>query len=126
MSKPLRVVRALFLVTLAIDTESSLATPKPPLEIEIVSSRADMVSGGDALVDVRAPAGTPLTDLTLTLNGHDVTNVLSGRSGRFRGLVAGMREGDNVLRASCRGLKMPQFSRSGTIRSRGRCSPARI
>ncbi len=105
MSRPLRVVRALFLVALAIDTASSLATPKPPLEIEIVSSRADMVSGGDALVDVRAPAGTPLTDLRLTLNGRDVTNVLSGRSGRFRGLVAGMREGDNLLRASCRGLE---------------------
>ena len=67
--------------------------------IDILSSRADLVSGGDALVQVQAPAGTKLGALTLTLNGADMTNTLkpSPTGAWFRGLVTGMKNGDNVL-----------------------------
>src|SRR5262245_20356397 len=62
------------------------------LEIITLSSRPDLVSGGDALVEVKAPAGARLSDLTLTLDGKDVTSrlKLDAVSGGFRGLISGM------------------------------------
>src|SRR5262245_2090154 len=62
------------------------------LEIRTLSSCPDMVSGGDALVGVKALAGARLNDLTLTLNGQDVTSwlKLDGAGGGFRGLIGGM------------------------------------
>ena len=61
------------LSTLRADMFSQSATG---LEIRTLSSRPDMVSGGDALVEVKAPAGAQLSQLTLTLNGKDVTSRL--------------------------------------------------
>ncbi len=71
------------------------------LEIRTLSSRPDLVSGGDALVEVKAPAGTEMSQLTLTLNGRDVTSQLSRDTDtkNFRGLIAGLNVGDNTLRA---------------------------
>jgi hypothetical protein len=70
------------------------------LDIKILSSRPDLVSGGDALVEVKAPAGVTLSQIRLTLNGKDVTAKLTetadGRS--FRGVINGMSVGDNALR----------------------------
>jgi hypothetical protein len=76
-----------------------------PLEVRILSSRPDMVSGGDALVAVKAPAGTELNQLTLQLNGKDVSNLLQrdAETGSFRALVGGMVEGKNTLRVTAKG-----------------------
>src|SRR5881409_2058888 len=66
------------------------------ISVRVVSSRPDMVSGGDALVEitgVRSTSGPPA--LTVTLNARDVTTVFrtspSGESllGRIDGLVVG-------------------------------------
>src|SRR5262249_39135865 len=69
------------------------------VEIRTLSSRRDMVSGGDALVEVKARAGAQLSQLTLTLNGKDVTSQLKlgGARGGFRGLIGGMVGGENML-----------------------------
>ena len=77
------------LSTLSADMFSQSATR---LEIRTLSSRPDMVSGGDALVEVKAPAGAQLSQLTLTLNGKDVTSRLKPdtASGGFRALIGGM------------------------------------
>lgn len=119
---------ALVPVLLAALTLEVTAAQKPAVEIVIISSRPDMVSGGDALVEVRAPSGTALSSVKLTLNGADVTKSLRGASDRFRGLVAGMREGDNVLKASIRGggeaaLKVRNHPLTGPIVSGPHLTP---
>ncbi|MCW3064379.1 MAG: hypothetical protein JWN32_1551 [Solirubrobacterales bacterium] len=65
--------------------------------IDVLSNRADLVSGGDALVAIAAP--DPST-LRVRLNGHDVTSAFAVRAdGRFEGLVTGLRNGANRLTA---------------------------
>src|SRR5690348_1335701 len=62
-----------------------------PLQLRTVSNRADLVSGGDALVEVVAPSGSVLRDLKITLNGNDVSSAFSRTSdGRTLGLVTGL------------------------------------
>ena len=84
----------------------------PGLGIGTLSSRPDMVSGGDALVEVQAPAGAQLKHLTLTLNGKDVTSrlKLDAASGRFRGLIGGMAVGENTLVAKLKSPRAAQAS----------------
>jgi hypothetical protein len=78
-----------------------------PLGVRILSSRPDMVSGGDALVAVKAPPGTELNQIKLQLNGKDVSNLLKpdAETGSFRALVGGMVVGKNTLRAAAKGSK---------------------
>ncbi len=72
------------------------------LQLRVLSSRPDMVSGGDALVRVDLPAGMTARDVKLTVNGVDATvklkAVASGRS--LTGLVTGLSPGSNALAAS--------------------------
>src|SRR5258705_762194 len=72
------------------------------LQLRVLSSRPDMVTGGDALVRVRLPAGLGAGDVKLTVNGPDATAKLkadsSGRS--LTGLVTGLTNGSNTLAAT--------------------------
>jgi len=63
--------------------------------IRVLSNRADLISGGDALVQV-VPAGA-----RVDVGGRDVTSAFARRSdGRYTGLVTGLRDGDNVVTAT--------------------------
>jgi hypothetical protein len=63
-------------------------------QIHVLSDRADLISGGDALVAIDSPA-------TVTLDGRDITDSFATRSnGSFEGLVTGLSIGDNVLTAT--------------------------
>jgi len=72
------------------------------LEIAALSNAPDRVSGGDVLVRITAPPGVSLADVAVTLNDADVRSAFvaesSGRS--IIGLVAGLTNGDNVLKAA--------------------------
>jgi Tannase-like family of unknown function (DUF6351) len=68
------------------------------VRISVLSSRADQVSGGDALVRVRAPRGL-LGKLRVLRNGVDVTSAFEVRDGALEGLVDGLRLGTNELTA---------------------------
>jgi len=72
------------------------------LQLRVLSSRPEMVTGGDALVRVELPAGLSPSDVKLTVNGTDATGRLkadaSGRS--LTGLVTGLTPGSNTLSAS--------------------------
>jgi hypothetical protein len=74
------------------------------LEIKVLSSRADMVSGGDALIEVTVPAFTQANALSIELNGTSVASQmqLDLQTGTFRGLVSGFEIGTNTLTASMR------------------------
>src|SRR5688500_20271251 len=60
---------------------------RAPFEIRTLSSRADLVSGGDTLIAVKLPPGTKADQLTVTLNGKDMMPRLSldTASGEYRG-----------------------------------------
>jgi Tannase-like family of unknown function (DUF6351) len=74
--------------------------------IKVLSNRADLISGGDALIEVDPPTGTDTAVLHLSLNGKDVTQQFTvGANGKFMGLVSGLVNGNNVLSAQGSGLQ---------------------
>jgi hypothetical protein len=69
--------------------------PAASVTITTLSSRPDMVSGGDALVEIKGPRGK----LSITLNGADVAWLFhrDAASGSLVGLVTGLKLGENTL-----------------------------
>src|SRR5688572_28213984 len=77
---------------------------QPALEIKVLSNRADLISGGEALAEVVVPAGVLPTNVRMDLDGRDVTSSFAVRAnGRFMGRVAGLGLGANVLSARAKG-----------------------
>ena len=89
-------------LALAITATAAGAQPAQPT-LKILSSPAYAVSGGDALAEVQVPASIPLSDVSIRLNGVDVTGGFHtlGTSS-LRGLVSGLKVGPNVLNAVSR------------------------
>ena len=68
--------------------------------IQVLSNRADLISGGDALVAVQLAPGADAAAVRVTLNGNDITSSFAVRqNGQYAGLVTGLIEGENLLRA---------------------------
>jgi hypothetical protein len=69
------------------------------VEIAVLSGRPDMVSGGDALIRISAPASVATNKIAVKLNDQLVTTAFhpdpAGHA--LVGLVSGMKEGDNTL-----------------------------
>src|SRR5467141_2581254 len=84
---------ALFLVT----AQAGEDRPASNFEIVTLSNRADLISGGDALVEVRVPKGVALNKVRLSLNDRDVTGAFSANAAArtLRGLLSGLVEGRN-------------------------------
>ena len=91
------------LLTTLVATEGETT----PLNFEIVtlSNRADLISGGNALVEVRVPKNVPLKKVTLWLNGHEVTAAFQTNevAGTMRGLLTGLVIGENEFLADSNG-----------------------
>jgi hypothetical protein len=51
------------------------------LEIKVLSNRADLVSGGDALVEVVVPKAATATDLQVDVDGRDVSSSFKQSAG---------------------------------------------
>jgi hypothetical protein len=64
-----------------------------------LSNRADLISGGDALVEVRVPKQVSLSAVKVKLNGHDITSSFKADAAArtLRGLVTGLVDGRNDL-----------------------------
>src|SRR5690242_15425471 len=90
-----------FLWTTLVVAESTPAN----FEIVTLSNRADLISGGDALVEVRVPQNVPLKKVTLTLNGYDVTAafVTDATARTMRGVLSGLVVGENEFLADSNG-----------------------
>src|SRR5262249_33612037 len=72
------------------------------LTVEILSSRPELVSGGDALVKILGATSAP----AVTLGGKDVSGVFkSDSNGGWIGLVDGLKDGDNQLVAKAGGAE---------------------
>ena len=78
--------------------------PASGLTIQTLSNRADLVSGGSVLVEVKMPASAAsaaTSQLRVSVNGNDQTSAFTTRAdGRTVGLVTGLTDGANTVQAS--------------------------
>ncbi len=97
-----RVSAALFTVALVMASGRAGVESRAGFELRTLSSRADLVSGGDTLIGVTVPPGTRAEDLRLTLNGKAIAPhlTLDAASGEVRGLVDGLVIGANHIVAT--------------------------
>lgn len=99
------------------------------LQIRTLSNRADLVSGGDALMEVVLPRGSAGVNLKVTADGRDVTSAFSrGSDGRTVGLVSGLASGNNVIEATATDaggarLVVHNSPRSGPVLSGNQVTP---
>ncbi|MGH9235806.1 MAG: DUF6351 family protein [Acidimicrobiales bacterium] len=85
-------------------------------EVTVLSSAPDQVSGGDALIEVSVPSGTPSDAVRITVGGTDVTSAFApGDDGTLTGVVEGLADGENTLRVE-----------SGNRRAQGRPRAAEV
>jgi hypothetical protein len=82
-------------------TASALAaSSSAPAAIQVLSDRADLISGGDALVAVQLPGGVAPSDVEMTLGSRNVTRQFAMRpNGLYEGLLTGLANGSNTLSA---------------------------
>jgi len=105
----LQLTVMLALVTLGAIGSSALAARRQGVRaasptIQVLSGRSNLVSGGEALIAVAVPRGAKPSALTLTLAGRNVTGAFAVRqNGLYEGLVTGIPNGSNVLRATLEG-----------------------
>jgi hypothetical protein len=97
----LALLAAALLVSLGVAEVA--AAHSSNLEIEVLSNRGDLISGGDALVEVDFPAWVSPSRVSVDVDGRDVTSAFAVRGdGRYTGLVTGLEVGKNVLTARIR------------------------
>ncbi len=93
-----------FLLTALFATGAEPA-PQTNFEILTLSNRADLISGGNALIEVRVPKTVPLKKVTLWLNGKEVTMAFQtdAEARTMRGVVTGLAIGENEFLADSNG-----------------------
>src|SRR5688572_13270087 len=70
------------------------------VEIRVLSNRADVISGDDALVEVVLPPGASAAGLAVDVDGRSVSDQVRLRdNGRVMGLVTDLALGENLLTA---------------------------
>jgi len=95
------LLAALGLVGALISACSSNDVLDGDTTITTLSNRADLVSGGGVLVELKLPDGALMTQLRVDVDGTDVTSVFAkGADGRILGLVKGLKVGANNLNAN--------------------------
>src|SRR5690242_4343550 len=79
------------------------------LQIHVLSDRANLISGGEALTAVTLPRTVKPGTVTMTLNGSDVTSQFALRAnGSYEGLLTGLQLGSNTLTAQAPGQTTAQ------------------
>lgn len=75
--------------------------PQDPVRIMSLSNRSDLISGGDALVEIVLPEGADAAQVAVAVDGRDVTPAFAVRSDRrFYGRVEGLSLGVNRFAAT--------------------------
>jgi len=101
-SRRIAVLIAVLVALVLAGVGGAAQTGQTRLAIDVLSSRPDMVSGNDALVQVSVPSGTASDRLVVAIDGRDVSRVFhpSDKPNTLVGLLEGLRVGKNVLRAT--------------------------
>src|SRR4051812_13154413 len=103
------------MVLLAIGSSSYAQTSRNGFDIQTVSARADLISGGDVLVQITVPATLAKERLAVTIAGRDVSGEfklapgriegLSSHPNTFVGLINGLPLGKTEIGAGAKGEK---------------------
>lgn len=72
--------------------------------IKVLSNRPDLISGGQALVEIDPPEGIAANRISVSLGGQDVSSMFAVReNGLYEGVVTGLKNGTNTLTAAISG-----------------------
>jgi Tannase-like family of unknown function (DUF6351) len=94
------VLRGAGVVLLAMLALASGADAAQAPRIKVLSNRADLISAGDALVQVKLPAGTNPSKVRVHVGQKNVTSLFALRpDGRYEGYLTGLVNGPNVVTA---------------------------
>jgi uncharacterized tannase-like protein DUF6351 len=107
-SVPLRRLPLFFLIASVLAAGSAAADKpdKSKLRIATVSARPEHATSGNVLVRIDVPSNAALSDVQVTLNGADVTSTfLADGADALVGLLSGLQQGENVLRAETKRTK---------------------
>lgn len=84
----------------AIDENLNNSPAISDVSIRVLSSRSDLVSGGDTLVEIVIPKSADVSELTVRSNRTVVTDSFNlSLDNRILGLVSGLEIGDNIIDA---------------------------
>ena len=105
--------------------------PEPTsVSMAVLSSRADTVSDGSALIEIKLSDESALANLKVTAGERDVSSAFAKRSsGRVLGIVSGLEAGRVMLSASITGrsatatLPITSYSKNGPMFSGPQQSP---
>jgi Tannase-like family of unknown function (DUF6351) len=91
---------AVFASTAAAKSHTATIGAKHLVRIQVLSTRADLISGGEALTQILLPRGAKAATVSIDLNGRSVKRQFAVRSnGKLEGLLSGLRLGANTLTA---------------------------
>jgi hypothetical protein len=104
--RPRLLVAVALVAALALPAAAE-AKAKQKLQIKTVSNRADLISGGDALIVVRLPKRVRPAKVRVFNGRRNITRYFRKRpNGRFEGLVEGLKKrGRNVIKARAPGAR---------------------
>ncbi len=97
MRKTIKLMCACALSMAMLHTSGGAADQK--FHITVLSSRPEMVSGGDALVEIAVPPDAALDQTIIRLNGQVVSPMFhyDAAEHALRGLLTGLKKGENTL-----------------------------
>ena len=96
---------------------------KDPATITLLGNRADLVSDGDALAEIRLPKAADASSLKVTIDGKDVSPAFAAQADGSRlGLLTGLPVGKSVVEVSANGarsvkLEVTNAARGGPVLS---------
>jgi len=91
-------------VLLSLSLAAGVACAADNVQIYVLSNRADLISGGEALVEVTIPAGADPAAMRVAVGERNVTSAFAVRAdGRYLGLIEGLALGENVVTAQLPG-----------------------
>jgi hypothetical protein len=100
----MRAKWAVLTIALLLSAVAPATAAAAALDIEVLSNRADLISGGEALLEVKVPAGVSPSQVRVYDDARDVTDRFAVRpNGKFQGLVSAIAVGNNVFSAKAPG-----------------------
>ena len=91
-------------ILLSLSLAAGVAWAADNVQIYVLSNRADLISGGEALVEVTIPARADPAAMRVAVGERDVTSAFAVRAdGRYLGLIEGLALGENVVTAQLPG-----------------------
>ena len=71
-----------------------------PVQVRALSTRADLVSGGDVFIEIVVPTGTDLDAVVVTVGSRNVSDAFRAGGPGLRGLVTGLPDGTSTITAT--------------------------